>query len=76
MFKPFTPYSQEQNVVSERMRKTIMDMAQATILEDNLNDELWPEVILAMTYVKNVRSIKALGGNNSYSAQNNINPDI
>ena len=28
-------------------------MTRATILERNINDDLWPELVLAMTYVKN-----------------------
>ena len=41
-----------------------MDMTRATILDGSLDDELWPEIVLAMTYVKNVRPTKALGGDN------------
>ena len=37
-----------------------MDMTRATILEGNIDDELWPELVLAMTYVKNSRPTKAL----------------
>ena len=53
-----------------------MDMTRATILEGSLDDELWPEIVLAMTYVKNVRPTKALGGDNPYHAQQKIHPDI
>ncbi len=31
-----------------------MDMTKATILEENIDDDLWPEIIFAMTQVKNV----------------------
>lgn len=55
IFEPSAPYSQEQNGVSERGGRTIMDMTRATILEGNINDDLWPEVVLAMTHVKNIR---------------------
>ena len=41
-----------------------MNMTRATILEKNLDDKLWPEIILAMTYVKNVHLTKALNGDN------------
>lgn len=75
-FEPSAPYSQEQNGVCERVGRTIMDMTRATILEGNINDELWPEIILAMTYVKNVRPTKALQGSNPYQAQHQKSPDI
>ncbi len=35
-------------------------MTRATILEGNIDDELWPEIVLAMTYIKNNRPTKAL----------------
>ncbi len=37
-----------------------MDMTRATILEGNIEDELWPELVLAMTYIKNSRPTRAL----------------
>lgn len=77
VFEPSTPYSQEQNGVSEQVGQTIMDMARATILEGNLSDDLWPEVIPAMTYIKNLRPTKALENNNTpYNAQYKEDPDI
>ena len=39
-FKPSAPYSQEQNGVSKRTERTIIDMARATILEGNIDDDL------------------------------------
>lgn len=76
IFEPSAPYSQEQNGVSERMGRTIMDMTRATILEGNLDDNLWPEVILAMTSVKNVRPTRALDGKNPHYVQYDDNPSI
>lgn len=65
-FEPSAPYSQEQNGVSERAGRTIMDLTRATILEGNIDDDLWLELVLAMTYVKNNRPTRAL--------QNNLSP--
>lgn len=53
IFEPFAPYFQEQNRVSERIERTIMDITRATILESSIDDDLWPELILEMTYVNN-----------------------
>lgn len=53
MFEPSAPYSQEQNGVFEKIGRTIMDMTRATILEGNIDNNLWPELVLAMTYIKN-----------------------
>ena len=76
IFEPSAPYSQEQNDVSERMGGTIMDMTWATILKGSLDDDLWPEVIVAMTSIKNVRPTKALDEKNPYYVQYDNNPSI
>lgn len=31
-----------------------MDMVRATILKSGIDDTFWPEIVLAMTYVKNL----------------------
>ncbi len=45
------------------MGKTIMDITRATILEGNIDNDQWPELMLVMTYVKNNRPTRALQGN-------------
>lgn len=76
-FEPSAPYSQEQNGVSERMGRTLMDMTRATILEGNIDDELWPELVLAMTYIKNSRPTRALANNLSpHEAHFHEKPDL
>lgn len=52
IFEPSAPYSQEQNGVSKQTGKIIMDMTRATIFKGKIDDELWPELVLAMTYIK------------------------
>lgn len=59
-FEPSAPYSQEQNRVSKRTERMIIDITRAIILEDNINDDLWPEFVLVMTYIKNSRPTRAL----------------
>lgn len=54
----------------------LLCMTRAKILEGNLNDELWIEIILAMNYVKNVRLTSALQGKNPYQAQQEKSPDM
>ncbi len=54
-----------------------MDMTKSTILEGNINDDLWPEMVLAMNYVKNSQLTKALPQNLSlYEAFTRDHPDI
>ena len=75
-FEPSAPYSQEQNDVSERMGRTIMDMTRATILEGNIDDDLWPELVLAMTYIKNSRPTKALDNLSPHEAHFHEQPSL
>lgn len=70
IFEPSVLYSQEQNGVSKQTRKTIMDMTRATILERNINNDLWPKLIFAMTYVKNnglTRAVQNLSPHEAYT---------
>lgn len=67
-FEPSAPYSQEQNGVSERMGRTIMDITRAKILEGNIDDDLWPELIINTTYIKNCRPTRALNNLSPHKA--------
>lgn len=42
-------YSQEQNSVSEQMGRLLIEMMRATILEQNIDNNLWSEIIFPMT---------------------------
>lgn len=77
VFEPSAPYSQEENGVSERTGRTIMEMVRATILEGGMDDTLWSEVVLAMTHVKNLRPTRALEGKISpIEKQDDILPNL
>lgn len=43
-----------------------MDITRITTLEDNIDNDLWPELILAITYVINNRPIRVLYDLSSY----------
>lgn len=75
-FEPSTPYFQEQNDVSERMERTIMDMTRTTILESNINDNLWSELVLAMTHIKNSQPTRALQNISPRKAQFHEKPNL
>lgn len=40
-----------------------MEMVRAIILEGEIDDIFWPEIILAITYIKNLQSIYTLKDN-------------
>lgn len=54
VFEPLASYSQKENRVSEKTSQTIMEMMRAKILEGEIENILWPEVVLTMTHIKNV----------------------
>lgn len=43
-----------------------MDMTRATILDESIDGDLWPEIILAMTHVKNIRPTSSLEDKNPH----------
>lgn len=53
MFEPLAPYFQEENDVSERMQRTMINITKVTRLKSNTDDDLWLELVLAMIYIKN-----------------------
>jgi hypothetical protein len=76
VYEPSAPYSQEENGVSERCGRTLLTSARATILGGGLPDDLWAEIILAMTYIKNIRPTNALKGISPYEAAENKTPNL
>lgn len=77
VFEPSAPYLQEQNGVSERIGRTFMDMIRTTILEGNIEDKLWLELVLAMTYIKNSCSTRVLANDLSlHKAHFHEKPDL
>ena len=76
VFEPSSAYSQEQNGVSERGGRAIMDKTRATMVDGNIDDDLWPKAILAITHVKNVWPTEALEGSNPHEIHFKRPPDI
>lgn len=75
-FELSAPYFQEQNGISKRMGRTIINMSRATILEDNIDNDLWPKLILAMTYIKNSQPTRALQNISLYKAHFHGKPNL
>lgn len=49
---------------------------QILILEDNIDDDLWPELILAMTYIKNNQPTKAIQDLSPYKGYTHKIPNL
>jgi len=52
-WEPTTPYSPEENGVSEQLNRTICESAQAMLKDFCLNSHLWLKAIKTAAYIKN-----------------------
>ena len=75
-FEPSAAHSQEQNGVSERAGRTIMDTTRCTISKGGIPDYLWTEIVLAMVHVKNIRPTNALSGKSPYEFYESKSPSL
>lgn len=61
IFELFIPYSQEENGVSERTGKMIIDMMKVILYKGGIDDTLCPKIVLVMTYIKNLSLMQVFG---------------
>ena len=48
-----TPYFLEQDVVSERSIRTLMERSWSAIIDQDIPEFLWPEVLRTMAHITN-----------------------
>jgi len=60
IWEPITPYSPEENGVSEQLNRTICESAQAMLKDSDLNSHLWLKAIKTAVYIKNWSSTQVL----------------
>ena len=71
------PYSPEQNGVSERFNRTIINKVRAMLISSGVGKPLWGEAIQAATYIHNRTPNSSLQGYISpYEARTGDKPDI
>jgi hypothetical protein len=70
------PYTPEQNGLIERINLTILNKIRCILTESNTTKELWPEALLASTYIYNRTPHSALGYKTPYEERYNTKPDI
>lgn len=56
------PYCPQQNGVSERLNRTLLEKARCMLQESGLSREFWGEAVMAALYIKNRSPTVALGG--------------
>ncbi|TMC14556.1 MAG: DDE-type integrase/transposase/recombinase, partial [Chloroflexi bacterium] len=62
------PYSPDQNGVSERMNRTIMERTKAVLADTNLPKILWMEIASTVAYLRNRSPTRAIKGKTPYEA--------
>jgi hypothetical protein len=71
------PYSQSQNGVSERMNRTLVELARAMLAEKNLPKSLWEFAISHAAYIRNRSPTKALpDGETPHEVFTKEKPDV
>lgn len=55
-------YFQKKYRVSKRTGQIIIEIVKAIVLEVEIDNIFWPKIILAMIYIQNLWSIRALEG--------------
>jgi hypothetical protein len=66
----------EENGVSERLNRTLMEKVRAMLWAAGLPRYLWGKALLHVAYLKNRTSTKALKGHTPYEAINGRPPDL
>ena len=74
--KPSAPYSPQQNGVSERMNRTLLELARAMIIEKKMLESLWGEAVLHASWIRNRSPTAALSGQTPYGIMYGNRPDL
>jgi transposase InsO family protein len=75
-YEPSAPYTQNQNGVSERMNRTIMEKARTMLLEACLPESFWAEAVNTAVYLHNRSPTRSLKELTPYEAWNGTKPDL
>ena len=75
-YEPSAPYTQNQNGVSERMNRMIMERARTMLLEAHLRGSLWAEAVNMVVYLHKKSPTRSLEEKTPYEAWNDIKPDL
>ena len=70
------PYTPEQNGVSERYNRTIMEAARSMLLHSHLPLSFWAEAVSTANYLRNRSPTSSLSGKTPYECWNGMKPDL
>ena len=70
------PYTPQQNGVSERKNRTVMEMARSLIAEKKLPKSFWAEAVHTSVYILNRLATKAVQGMTPLEAWTGLKPSV
>ena len=70
------PYHPEQNGISERKNRTLMNTARCLLMQANLPDYMWAEAINTANYLRNRCPTSSLGGKTPYEFWHDKKPEV
>jgi hypothetical protein len=75
-FEPSAPYTQNQNSVSKRAIRTIVEKARSMLLNAKLSEGFWEEAVRTAVYLKNRSPTKAVDSMNPFQAWSGQKPEL
>jgi len=75
-YEPSAPYTQDQNGLSERMIRTLVEKARTMLLEAKLPERFWAEAVNTAVFLHNRSPTRALEGKTPFEAWNGLKPDL
>jgi len=70
------PYSQQQNGISERCNRTVLDPARSMLKHAAMPNKLWAEAVSSAVYIKNRLPSRALPNSTPFERWTRKKPDI
>jgi hypothetical protein len=75
-YEPAAPYTQNQNGVSERKIRTVVERARTMLLEARLPERFWADAVATAVYILNRSPTKALTGKTPFEAWSGRRPNL
>lgn len=76
ILNPTTPYTPENNGISERMNRTLVEKARSMLSDAKLPKHLWGEAVLTAVYLTNRSTTKALPNATPYEMWHGRKPEL
>lgn len=70
------PYTPEQNGLSERMNRTLVEKARCMLFDAQLSKKFWAEATNTAVYLQNRTGLSVLQGKTPYELWHGVKPDI